>query len=319
MSIRLSVPVWLQFGLLATAWGSSFLFMKVGLEGLSPAQVVLARMVGGALALVVLTLLTRAQLPGLDRVWLHVAVVAVLLCAAPFLIFAWAEQFIASSLASIYNATTPLMTMLMAIAALPDERPTRRRLLGLGLGFGGVLVVLAPWDGRMGGSVAAQLGCLAATASYGAAFVYLRRFVAHRGLPALTVATMQVGIGGVIMVLLAPVIAHDSVVLSAKVVNSMVLLCVVGTGLAYVWNTNVVLAWGANAGASVTYLTPVVGGGAGRHVARGTSQLEPTCGCCHRDPRHCHVDTGTDRPPADGDLVDGGQRVDSSVTRRLAD
>lgn len=199
------------------------MFIKVGLEGLSPAQVVLARMVGGALALVVLTLLTRAQLPGLDRVWLHVAVVAVLLCVAPFLIFAWAEQFIASSLASIYNATTPLMTMLMAIAALPDERPTRRRLLGLGLGFGGVLVVLAPWDGRMGGSVAAQLGCLAATASYGAAFVYLRRFVAHRGLPALTVATMQVGIGGVIMVLLAPVIAHDSVVLSAKVVNSMVL------------------------------------------------------------------------------------------------
>lgn len=158
----------------------------------------------------------QSRLPGWDRIWLHVTVVAILLCVAPFLIFAWAEQFIASSLASIYNATTPLMTMLMAIAALPDERPTPRRLLGLGLGFGGVVVVLAPWAGRSGGSVAAQLGCLAATASYGAAFVYLRRYVAPRGLPALTVATMQVGVGGVIMMLLAPFIARDSVVLSAR-------------------------------------------------------------------------------------------------------
>ena len=259
MSIQLSVPVWLQYGLLATTWGASFLFIKVGLEGLSPAQVVLARMVGGALALLALTFLTRARLPGWDRLWLHTAVVAVFLCVAPFLIFAWAEQFIASSLASIYNATTPLMTMLMAIAALPDERPTRRRLMGLGLGFGGVLVILAPWAGPMVGSVAAQAGCLVATASYGAAFVYLRRFVAPRGLPAVTVATMQVGIGGIIMALLAPFIAHDAVVLSVTVVISMVLLGVVGTGLAYVWNTNIVSAWGATAGASVTYLTPIVG------------------------------------------------------------
>ncbi|MCG7598136.1 DMT family transporter [Mycobacterium sp. PSTR-4-N] len=320
MSSRLSVPVWLQFGLLATAWGSSFLFIKVGLEGLSPAQVVLARLVGGALALLVLTLMTRARLPGWDRVWLHVTVVAVLLCVAPFLIFAWAEQFIASSLASIYNATTPLMTMLMAIAALPDERPTRRRLLGLGLGFGGVVVVLAPWDGRIGGSVAAQLGCLAATASYGAAFVYLRRYVAPRGLPALTVATMQVGVGGVIMMLLAPFIARDSVVLSASVVISMVLLGVVGTGLAYVWNTNVVSAWGATAGASVTYLTPIVG------VVLGAALLG--------EHLHWNQPVGAiivifgialstrvrTRPPSDGDdPVDDGQRVDSSATPRLAD
>lgn len=255
----MAVPVVVQFGLLAVTWGASFLFIKVGLQGMSPAQVVLVRMVGGALALTCIAFITRVALPRRDPVWLHIAVVAMLLCVVPFLLFAWAEQHISSGLAAIYNATTPLMTMLVAIAALPEEPPTRRRLLGLGLGFLGVLVVLAPWTGVPGGSAVAQLACLLATASYGAAFVYLRRFVAPRRLPALTVASMQVGIGAVAMVALCPLIATQPTQLHASVVISVVLLGVLGTGLAYVWNTNVVSAWGATAGATVTYLTPVVG------------------------------------------------------------
>src|SRR5262245_37061851 len=125
------VPVLVQYVLLALAWGASFLFIKIGLEGLSPGQVVLGRLVAGAATLALLCLMTRRALPSAPVVWAHLTVVAVLLCVAPFLLFAWAEQHISSGLASIYNATTPLMTMVVALALLPQERLSRDRILGL--------------------------------------------------------------------------------------------------------------------------------------------------------------------------------------------
>jgi len=248
-----------QFAALALTWGASFLFIAVGLQGLSPAQVVLGRLVAGAVALAGISLATRQKLPTEPRVWAHLGVVAVLLCVAPFLLFAWAEQSIASGLASIYNATTPLMTTLVALVALPQERPGRLRLFGLAAGFLGVLVVLGPWHGAGGGSLAAQTACLLATACYGVGFVYLRRFVSPRGLSSLSVATAQIGLGAVIMLILAPWIATGPVNLSPQVVVSVLVLGMAGTGLAYVWNTNLVAAWGAANASTVTYLTPIVG------------------------------------------------------------
>jgi drug/metabolite transporter (DMT)-like permease len=253
-----SGSVVVQFLALALAWGAGFLFMKVGLEGLSPAQVVLGRLVAGAVVLGAIATVRGERPPRELVVWAHLAVVAVLLCVAPFLLFAWAMQHVSSGLASIYNATTPLMTMLVAVVALPEERPTRSRLAGLLTGFTGVLVVLAPWRGAGGGDGLAQAACLLATASYGIAFVYLRRFVAPRRLPVVTVASVQVGIAAVIMLLLAPVIAFDQVHVTPRVAASVLALGVFGSGLAYVWNTNVITAWGATNASTVTYLVPVV-------------------------------------------------------------
>lgn len=248
----------LQYGMLASTWGASFLFIKVGLEGLSPAEVVLGRLASGALALLVISAVGRQRLPREAVVWGHLAVVAVLLCVAPFLLFAWAEQHIPSGVASIYNATTPLMTMLVSLAALPAEKPTRVRLAGLLAGFAGVLIVLGPW-GLGGGDAAAQAACLLATACYGLAFVYLRRFISPRGLKAVPLATVQVGLGAVLMLLVTPLTDPQPVSLSTPVVLSVLLLGVMGTGLAYVWNTNIVAGWGATGASTVTYLTPLIG------------------------------------------------------------
>lgn len=249
----------LQFLLLALTWGASFLFVAIALEGLSPAQVVLGRLVTGAVALAVICLIGRHRLPPFGRVWAHLLVVSLLLCVIPFLLFAWAQQDISSGLASIYNATTPLMTMLVSLLALREERPTRDRTTGIAVGFLGVLIVLGPWNGLGGGTALAQLACLGATASYGAAFVYLRRFVSPLGLSAIPVATVQVGLGAVVMLALAPAIAIAPVSLSVPVVLAVLALGALGTGLAYVWNTNIVGAWGATNASTVTYLTPVVG------------------------------------------------------------
>jgi len=248
----------LQFVALASTWGAGFLFMKVGLEGFSPAQVVLGRLVAGAAVLGLIAVARRERPPREWAVWGHLTVVAVLLCVAPFLLFAWAVAHLPSGLASIYNATTPLMTMAVALVALPEERPTWSRLAGLLTGFAGVLVVLGPWRGLGGSDGLPQAACLVATASYGVAFVYLRRFVTPRGLPPVTVAGVQVGIGALISLALAPVIAVDRVHLTPRVAASVLALGILGSGLAYVWNTNIVAAWGATKASTVTYLAPVV-------------------------------------------------------------
>jgi len=121
------------------------------------------------------------------------------------------------------------------------------------------VVVLGPWRGLVGGDGLGQAACLLATSSYGVAFVYLRRFISPRGLAAIPVATVQVGLGAVIMLVLAPFTATAPVHLSWRVAGSVAALGVFGTGLAYVWNTTIVASWGATNASAVTYLTPVVG------------------------------------------------------------
>lgn len=254
-----------QFVLLALAWGSSFLLIKVGLRDLSPTQVVWGRMVIGAITLGLLLLASRRPVPRDWRLWGHLTVVSVLLCVVPFTLFAWAEQYISSGLASIFNATTPLITMLVAALALTSERLTRHRGFGLGLGFLGVVIIIGPWNGLgQTDSLTGQLACLAATACYAIAFTYLRCFVSGRGLHAAPLAFVQVLLGALIMVAATPWLANDPIKhLSGPTVISMILLGAFGTGMAYVWNNNIVTAWGAANAAAVTYLSPVVGVGFG--------------------------------------------------------
>ncbi|ADJ46670.1 transport protein [Amycolatopsis mediterranei S699] len=257
---RVEFGVTVRFALLAVVWGASFLFIKVGLGGLSPGQVALARVALGALALAAVLVVRRRPLPRDPVLWGHLAVVSVLLCVVPFLLFSWAEQYIPSGLASIFNATTPLVTMLLAAAALPEERFTPPRVLGLLLGFAGVLTIVGVWHGiDVSHQLTAQLACLGATTCYGACFVYMRRFLSPRGTDPVVVAFGQTASATVILGLLTPVIAVTPVHLSLPVVGSMVALGVFGTGLAYVWNTRIIAAWGAANASAVTYLTPVVG------------------------------------------------------------
>lgn len=252
-----------QYLAAALVWGSSFLFMKVGLEGLSPAQVASGRLWTGAVTLLVVMLVLRRRWPRGLRAWGHLAVLGVLLCVVPFELFAWAGQYLPSGLSSILNATTPLMTALAVAAVLPAERLTARQRSGLVVGGVGVVVIMAPWDapaaGGAGTSLPAVLACLGATACYGLGMTYLRRFVMPLGLPAETVVAGQIGVAALLVLLAAPVVAAGPVRVSAPVVLSIVALGALGTGLAYVWHTRVVVAWGAQRASTVTYLTPVVG------------------------------------------------------------
>lgn len=266
-----AVSAWVQFLAMGLVWGASFLFMKVALDGVSFGQIAWSRTVLGALALGLIVLVTRPHVtspdgrrgPVLPRepiVWVHFLVVSLTTCVIPYLCFAWAEQYVSSSLASIYNATTPIMTAIMATLVFRVEKLGASRWFGVGLGILGVLVVIGPWQlAGLTGSLAGQIACLVATLCYGITFGYQRRFLSHRPIAPATFAFLSIGTAAVVMLLLTPVLALEPVTLTWPIMLSLLALGVLGTGVAYIWNINVLRAWGPTGISTVTYVTPVVG------------------------------------------------------------
>ncbi len=250
----------LQFIGMGLIWGASFFFMKVALTGVSFGQVAWTRIMLGALTLGVVALVTRARFPRQAIVWLHFTVIAITFCVLPYLLFAWAEQHISSSLASIFNAVTPITTAIMATLVFRVEKLNRGQLLGVLVGMVGVVVIVAPWQvGALLGDWRGQLACLGAVTCYGFALGYLRRFLLPYRVPSITAAFMYIGIAAVIMLVLTPVVAWQPVSLDIWVVLSLIGLGALGTGVVYIWNMNVLTAWGPTVTSGVTYVTPIVG------------------------------------------------------------
>lgn len=254
------VAIAVQFVLCGIVWGSSFLFMKVALTGISPAQVAWSRLILGALTLGVFVALRRDRLPRRLAVWGHMTVLAVSFCVVPFLLFSWAQQYVTSGLASIYNATTPIMTALMAWLVFRVEKLKPTQIAGIVIGILGVMVIIAPWQGmNFSQSLVAQLAILGATACYGFSLAYMRRFASNTGMSALVFSLLNIGLGAAIMAILTPVLVLSPVTLDLPVVGSVLLLGCLGTGVAYVWNQNTLRAWGPTRASTVTYITPIVG------------------------------------------------------------
>lgn len=261
---RSLISLW--FIALALTWGSSFLFIKIALDGgVAPAEIVLLRLVLGAVTLNAILLATRHRWPREGKLIGHLAVVAFLLCVLPLLLFAWAGQFIPSGLSSIYNATTPLMTMAIALVIIPNEKLSRLRGFGILVGALGILAVLSPWSitdsaGSLAETGWAQTACLLGTASYGLAFGYMRRFVSGHGYEASTIAAVQVTLAAVMMLIPAPfILGGSSIAWSPSILIAILVLGIFGSGIAYIWNTTIVQAWGATPASTVTYLSPLVG------------------------------------------------------------
>ncbi len=262
---------------MGVVWGASFLFMKVALDGVSFGQVAWSRLVLGGLTLGLIVLLSRPRIAGgpvLPRermVWLHFLVIALTGCVIPHLLFAWAEQYVSSSLASIYNAVTPITTALMVTLAFRVERLGRGQVLGILIGIVGVVVIIGPWQyAALTGDLWGQFACLGAAICYGFTFGYTRKFLSGRPIAGATFAFLNIGIGGAIMLLLTPVLAWQPVALTWPIVLSLLALGALGTGVAYIWNINVLRAWGPTNASTVTYVTPVVG------VALGVLVLSET-------------------------------------------
>ena len=250
------MPWQIRFVALALIWGSSFLSIKLALDTLAPLQVALGRILLGVVLLLGLLALRRERLPRSLATWGHLAVAGLFLNALPFTLFSWSETRIPSLLAGIYNATAPLFTMVVAALILADEQPTRRRLVGLVAGLGGVVVVLGAWRGTDGGaSIPGQLAALGATASYGIAYPYARRFLAGKGLSVPVLATGQLLCAAAELALIVPWSVPS---FSARSALGVALLGVAGTGVGYLMSYSLITERGATTTSSVNYLIPVV-------------------------------------------------------------
>ena len=267
------MPWQAKFLLLAGIWGSSFLLMKIGLRSLAPLQIAGLRILAGVGALLVLLSLTGGALPRDRRVWGHLMVTGFFLGTLPFSLFAASEERVSSALAGIGNATTPLATVLFSLALLPTERLPWRKLAAVLAGFVGVLVILQPWQ-AMGRPDAVGFGMtLVAGASYGLGWTYVRRTLSKSDLGGLSMPTAQLLVSSVQIVAVVLVwwamhrsdldapwsVRPDATSPSALwPLLAVLALGVVGTGLAYMLQFDVVRAAGATVGATVTYLIPVV-------------------------------------------------------------
>ena len=243
---------------LGIVWGCSFIFIKLGLEFLTPFGVAFGRCALGALALLVYLKIKGLSLVRDRKMIGHLWVVALLLNVIPGILFAWAETEVTSILAGIINAVTPLMTLIAIIVVSRNEKPTMPQVVGLLLGFLGVLTVLGAWKGLGDNPLWAILILLAAVTCYGFSFPYSRRFILPAQLAPEVMAATQVTLGAITLLPLFLIngIAKSEFMLGP--VLAMVALGVFGSGFAYIWNFTIMRAAGSAIASSVTYVTPLV-------------------------------------------------------------
>ncbi|MFE0460437.1 DMT family transporter [Kitasatospora sp. NPDC058965] len=252
-----------KFAALSLIWGFSFLFMKVGNRGFAPLQVTLGRVVAGAAVLLVVLAVKRQPLPRGAGLWGRLAVAAFLLNALPFALFAYSEQTIPSQLAGICNATSPLWGMVLSVVALAEDRPSRRRVAGLAVGFLGVLTVLGAWQGFDGVDPLGAGLALAASLSYPIGWIWVRRTLADRPESNLTLTAGQLTMAAAQLAVATVCFSHLPSAPGVAPVLSVLALGVLGTGFAFLLQYGLVAEVGPTTAQTVTYLTPLVATAAG--------------------------------------------------------
>lgn len=242
---------------LALVWGSAFLWIRLALDGFGPTQLTFGRLALGALVLVPIVLARRLDHPTGGRLWAHITVSALVGNAIPYLLFAVAEQTVPSGVAGVVNATTPLWTTVLAFAvARADAGLTRRRVVGVLLGFIGAVVVIEPWRGAVGGSPGGLAATIAAAACYGVAYVYQARFLINRGVPLLSLTAAQLVVAAC---LLLPTLPFGGADRDPTVGSALALVALgAGTGLGILINFTLIGTEGPTSASVVTYLLPAV-------------------------------------------------------------
>ncbi len=256
--LRMGTAEWALLILLSALWGGSFFFYKVLVAVLPPFTVVLARVGLAALILNAWLLACHDPLPRSRRLWAQFLVMGLLNNAIPFSLIAFGEVRIASGLASILNATTPIFTVIAAHALTDNEKATPSRLAGVLFGFAGTTMLVGPaaMRGFGSGSLVGEAACLLAAISYAFAGIYGRRF---SGLAPLKVATGQITASTVVLLPVAAVADRPWTLPPPGIavwlsVLGIALLC---TAFAYIVYFRLLAAAGATNLLLVTFLLPI--------------------------------------------------------------
>jgi drug/metabolite transporter (DMT)-like permease len=243
--------------LLSVLWGGSFFFSKVALAELAPFSVVLGRVAIAALALHVIVRLSGQRMPGDWSLWRRFFVMGAINNLIPFSLIFYGQTQIASGLASILNATTPLWTVLLANWLTSDERLTPMRLGGVLIGLAGVVVLIGPdLLGGLGLNVVAQLAVVAAAISYACAGIFGKSF---KGVPPLITATGQLTATSVMMLPIALLVDQPWLrpLPGLNTWAALLGLALLSTALAYQIYFQLLARAGATNLLLVTFLIPV--------------------------------------------------------------
>jgi drug/metabolite transporter (DMT)-like permease len=249
-------------GSLALMWGSSYLFIKIGVETLPPLSLVLLRVLVGFAVLLMVVVITRTPLPRDARTLAHLGVLGAVNIVIPFWLISWAEQVIDSGLAGVLQSTAPFFTLVIAATFVHDEHITRGRVAGIALGFLGIVVLSAENIADLGSALGAErlvgeLAVVAASLCYAIGNTYARRTM--RNARPLVLSVGQVG-WSVILVGALALVVDGGVTLPAvpEAAFSVVWLGAIGTGFAYLVFFRLLTGWGPTRASLVAYLLPVV-------------------------------------------------------------
>lgn len=249
------LPAYLALG---TVWGCSFIFIELGLEFLTPFGVAFIRCALGAITLLIFTKIRKVDLPKDRKIWQKLWVVAMLLNVIPGVLFAFAQQYVTSVLASIINAGTPLMTLVFMLIVFREEKLKPEQIIGLIIGALGVLTVVGVWKDLGDNQLVGVIALLIAVSCYGASYPYSTRNVIPLKLKPEALATGQLIMAAVTLLpfFLVNGISNDFYQLQSVI--AMLCLGIFGSGFAYIWNFAITAAAGSAIASTVTYLTPVV-------------------------------------------------------------
>ncbi|MGQ5262522.1 DMT family transporter [Micromonospora sp. ZYX-F-536] len=248
---------WMRVGVLALLWGSTFLWIELALDALTPVQVTISRCALGSAALLIACLGSGRRLPRDARTWGHLLVAAFFCNALPFAMFSIGQQTIDSGVAGVLNATTPLWSVLIGVLSHSERGLRPVRLGGLLLGFAGVVMIFAPW--QMTGPVGwGAFAIVVAAASYAVGFAYIGHNLVGRGIPTISLSTAQLIAATGLTALTLPAGGLTPIEISPKTLIAVVILGVVATGATFHLTYRIIAAEGATNAATVGYLLPVV-------------------------------------------------------------
>jgi drug/metabolite transporter (DMT)-like permease len=249
---------WLLFLALGFMWGSSYLFIKLAVDDFGTFTLVALRLTVGALLIWTVVRLAGQELPRERRIYGHLLVMAIINITIPFLLITWAEQSVESSLAAILTSPVPLIAIVLSAFFLHDEPLRVNGLVGLVVGFVGVVIVTSRGLTAEGSSLTGEIALLGAALSYACGAVYARRNV--RGLAPMIPAAFQVTFAAIITGVCALLFEHPWTARpDAQAVFSILWLGILGSGVAYLFVFRLFSHWGATRTTLVAYLLPVVG------------------------------------------------------------
>ena len=240
-------------------WGTSYAFIKLGVQTLPTFTLIASRLFIGFVVLATVVFVAREPLPRNPRTYGHLLVMALVNIVIPFTLITTAERSVQSSIAAIINGSVPLIVILLAALVLHDEPITVGRLVGLLVGYLGLIVIVSPGLLKTTGSeISGELALVGSTISYGIGAVYSRRNM--RGLRPMIPAVFQVGFAFVIVSVLALALERPfAVTWNGDALLAVVWLGIFGSGAAYLLNFRLLARIGATRTSLLAYFLPVVG------------------------------------------------------------